>query len=222
MVTNDLSLLPIRLCATPEQKAKFISPIAARGAVASFASTEPGAGSDAGGIQTTIKRDGNHYVVNGSKQWITNGGFAEQFTVFGTIDKTKKHKGVTCVVVPGDAPGIKRGSHEDKLGQRCSNTVSLTFDNVRVPIENRIGEEGEGFRVAMKTLDASRPMTAIIAVGIARAAFEHAKSYAKERKQLELQLVASKRYRFSLLIWRLKLMLRVFSLFDLLPCSIRD
>lgn len=183
IVANDLALLPIKLCATKEQKERFVRPIAEHGKIASFCLTEPGAGSDAGGLSTTIRRDGDSYVINGSKQWITNGGYADQFTVFGTTDKTKKHKGITCVVVPGDTPGIKRGHHENKLGQRCSNTTALTFEEVRVPVENRIGEEGEGFKVAMKTLDASRPMTAVIAVGIARAAFHHAVSYAKERKQ---------------------------------------
>jgi acyl-CoA dehydrogenase len=183
MVANDLALLPIRIAGSKEQKEKFITPIAESGALASFCLSEPGAGSDAAGISTTIVRDGDSFVVNGSKQWITNGGYAAQFTVFGTMDKSKKHKGINCVVVPGDTPGITRGHHENKLGQRCSNTVGLTFDNVRVPAANLIGKEGEGFKVAMATLDASRPMTAIIAVGIARAAFEYATEYAKQRKQ---------------------------------------
>lgn len=183
IVANDLALLPIHLCASAEQKSRFIKPICEKGLFASFCLSEPGAGSDAGGITTQINREGDEYVINGNKQWITNGGYASQFTLFGTMDRTKRHKAISCLVVPGDTPGIRRGTHENKLGQRCSNTVALTFENVRVPAANRIGEEGQGFSVAMKTLDASRPMTAILAVGIARAAFEYARQYAKERKQ---------------------------------------
>jgi len=183
MVANDLALLPIALGGSLEQKRAFIQPIAERGDIVSFCLTEPGAGSDAGGLSSTVTEDGDFYVINGSKQWITNGGVAKQFTVFATIDKSKKHKGICCLVVPGDAPGITRGAHERKMGQRCSNTVALTFENVRVPKGNMIGAPGEGFSIAMKTLDLTRPMTAILAVGIARAALEHATGYAKERKQ---------------------------------------
>lgn len=183
IVANDLALLPIKIGATPEQKERFIKPICLGGLFASFCLTEPGAGSDAGGLSTTVRRDGDHYVINGSKQWISNGGVASQFTVFATIDRSKRHKGICCLVVPGDAEGIQRGHHENKLGQRCSNTVSLSFNDVRVPVANLIGAEGEGFSIAMKTLDASRPMTASIAVGIARAALEYARDYSKERKQ---------------------------------------
>ncbi len=183
IVANDLALLPIEIGATDEQKEKFIAPICKKGALASFCLTEPGSGSDAAGLSSSITREGDHYILNGTKQWITNGGVAEQFTVFATLDKSKKHKGICCLVVPGDSAGIKRGHHENKLGQRCSNTVQLSFENVRVPVANRIGEEGQGFKIAMQTLDITRPMTAIIAVGIARAALEHSIEYAKQRKQ---------------------------------------
>ena len=183
MVVNDLALTPIRLFGSAAQKEKFLKPIAGGKKFASFCLTEPGAGSDAGGLSTTIVPDGDSYVVTGAKQWITNGGHASQYTVFGTMDKSKRHKGISCVVVPAGTKGIQTGHHENKMGQRCSNTTTVTFDAVRVPKENLIGAEGEGFKVAMTTLDASRPMTAIIAVGIARAAFEHAAAYAKERKQ---------------------------------------
>jgi acyl-CoA dehydrogenase len=183
MVANDLALLPIALGGTPAQKEAFIHPIAQSGAMVSFCLSEPGAGSDAGGLATAVVEDGDSYVINGSKQWITNGGIARQFTVFATIDRAKKHKGICCLVVPGDTPGIRRGAHERKMGQRCSNTVPITFENVRVPKANMIGAPGEGFSIAMRTLDLTRPMTAILAVGIARAAFEHAARYAKERKQ---------------------------------------
>ncbi|MCB0320423.1 MAG: acyl-CoA dehydrogenase family protein [Bdellovibrionales bacterium] len=183
LVANDLALLPVDLYGTDEQKKRFIEPIASSGKFASFCLSEPGAGSDAGSISTTIIADGDDYIVNGQKQWITNGGEASQFTVFGTYDRSLAHKGINCVVVPRDLPGVSTGHHENKMGQRCSNTVSVTFDNVRVPKSHRIGNEGQGFRVAMHTLDVSRPMTAIFAIGLARAAFEYARDYALERKQ---------------------------------------
>lgn len=183
MVANDLALTPIRLAGTADQKKNFIAEPLSRGDFASFCLTEPNAGSDAAGLTTTITRDGNELIVNGTKQWITNAGFASQFTVFGTEDRTKKHKGISCVIVPRSATGISVGPHENKLGQRCSNTCQVIFENVRVPVANMIGGAGEGFKVAMQTLDVSRPMTASIAVGIARAALEHALKYAIERKQ---------------------------------------
>lgn len=183
LVANDLALLPISVAGTAQQKEKFIRPIVEGGLLASFCLSEPGAGSDAGGIQTLVREEGDEFVLSGSKQWITNGGYASQYTVFATTDRTLRHKGIGCFVVPGDAQGIERGRHENKLGQRCSNTVPLTFDGVRIPKENLIGELGAGFEIAMKTLDLSRPLTAIIAVGIARAATHYALEYAKQRRQ---------------------------------------
>ncbi len=183
MVANDLALTPIAIGGNEEQKVTFLKGVIEKRQFASFCLSEPGAGSDAAGISLSVSKDGDSYILNGQKQWITNGGYASQYTVFGTIDKSKKHKGVCCFAVPADLPGITKGKHENKLGQRCSNTVPLNFDNVRVPAANLIGKEGEGFKIAMKTLDASRPLTAAIAVGIARAACDAAIKYAKERKQ---------------------------------------
>ena len=183
MVANDLALIPVLIGGTPEQCAKFVEPIAAKGFLASFCLSEPGAGSDAAGLQTTVDDGGDCWIINGTKQWITNAGYARQFTVFATADKTKKHKGICCVIVPRDTPGVSVGHHENKMGQRCSNTCRVTFDSVRVPKENMIGKVGEGFKICMQTLDASRPMTASIAVGIGRAALQHAVGYSKERKQ---------------------------------------
>ncbi len=183
ILANDLALLPIHVGGSDSQKLEFIAPVVKEGKFASFCLSEPGAGSDAGGISTSISKEGDHYILNGAKQWITNGGVASQYTVFATHDKSKKHKGVSCIVVPADTKGIPRGHHENKMGQRCSNTVALTFDNVKVPAKNLIGQEGEGFTVAMKTLDLTRPLTAILAVGIARASLEASIAYSKERKQ---------------------------------------
>ena len=183
MVANDLALTPIRLAGSEEQKRRFIQPIAASGEFSSFCLSEPSAGSDVAGLQTTVEDGGDYWILNGAKQWITNAGHASQYTVFASIDRTKKHKGLCCLVVPRATVGISVGHHENKMGQRCSDTCSVTFDNVKVPKDHMIGAPGEGFKIAMQTLDASRPMTASIAVGIARAACEHALAYSKERKQ---------------------------------------
>lgn len=183
MIANDLALLPILLGGSAEQKQRLVKPFSEKLKFCSFGLTEPGAGSDVAGMRTTATRDGDDYVLNGSKMWITNGGVAEQYTVFATLDPKSKHKGITCFVLEGRPKGLTIGRHEDKLGQRASNTVGLTFENVRVPAKNRIGAEGEGWKIAMDTLDNSRPLTAMFAVGIGRAAMEHSIAYAKERQQ---------------------------------------
>lgn len=198
LVANDLALTPIMLGGTKEQHQKFVKPIVEQGKLVSFCLSEPGAGSDAAGISTNVVKAGNEYVINGAKQWITNGGYASQYTVFATMDKALGHKGICCLVVPADASGITKGKHENKMGQRCSNTVPLTFDNVRVPAENLIGGEGEGFKIAMKTLDWSRPMTAVLAVGMAQAALEHSIAYAKERKQFSKAIATFQGIQFML------------------------
>jgi acyl-CoA dehydrogenase len=219
MVANDLALTPVRIGGTPEQHERFLTPLATAGDLASFCLTEPGAGSDAAGLQTTVEDGGDAWIINGSKQWITNAGYARQYTVFATIDRSKKHKGICCLVVPRDTPGITVGSHENKMGQRSSDTCAVTFDNVRVPKDHMIGAPGEGFKIAMQTLDASRPMTAAIAVGIGRAALEHAIAYAKERKQFGAPISSFQAIQFMLadmatavessrlLTWRSALML---------------
>jgi acyl-CoA dehydrogenase len=182
LFANDLANLPIILFGTEEQKKRLLTPFTERLNLASFCLTEPGAGSDVAGLSTTARRDGDHYILNGSKCFITNGGYADQFTVFATLDKSRRHKGITCFVVDGKVPGLTVAKHENKMGQRASNTVSLTFEDVRVPVANRIGEEGQGFPIAMETLDNSRPTTAAFAVGIARAALEHSLEYSSQRQ----------------------------------------
>jgi acyl-CoA dehydrogenase len=182
LFANDLANLPILLAGTEEQKKRLLPPFTERLKLACFCLTEPAAGSDVAGMSTTARRDGDHYVLNGAKCFITNGGYADQFTVFATLDKSKRHKGITCFIVEGRPPGLIIGKHENKMGQRASNTVSLTFEDVRVPVANRIGEEGEGFRLAMETLDNSRPTTASFSVGIARAALEHSLEYSSQRQ----------------------------------------
>jgi acyl-CoA dehydrogenase len=183
LVGNDLALLPIVLFGTPDQQRRLLQPFGERLRFASFCLTEPGAGSDVAGLATRARRAGDHYVLEGTKCFITNGGVADRFTVFATVDPKQGRRGIACFVVEGRPPGITVAKKEEKMGQRASNTVMLHFDDVPVPAENRIGAEGEGFQVAMGTLDNSRPITAIFAVGIARAAMEHAIAYARERRQ---------------------------------------
>ena len=183
MIANDLALLPILLAGTEEQKRKLVTPFTESLRFTSFALTEPGAGSDVAGMSTTARRDGSDYVVSGSKCFITNGGYADQYTLFATTDRSQRHRGLLCLVIEGRPKGLTVGRHENKMGQRASNTVTLTFEEVRVPARNRIGAEGDGFRIAMETLDNSRPLTAMFAVGVARAALEHCLEYASQRQQ---------------------------------------
>ena len=182
-VANDLALLPILLSGTPEQRERLVKPFTERLRFAAFCLTEPGAGSDAGGIATRARREGDEYVLEGTKCFITNGGVADQLTVFATLDPKLGRRGLSCFVVEGRPPGLTVAKREEKMGARASETVMLHLDGVRVPARNRVGAEGEGFAIAMATLDNSRPITAIFAVGIARAALEHALAYARERRQ---------------------------------------
>ncbi|MGE6760490.1 acyl-CoA dehydrogenase family protein [Corallococcus interemptor] len=181
LIANDLANLPIILHGTDDQKKRLLAPFGEKLKLSCFCLTEPSAGSDVAGMSTTARREGDEYVLNGSKCFITNAGYADQFTVFATLDKNKKHKGITCFVVEGRPQGLTTGKHENKMGQRASNTTTVTFDEVRVPVANRIGEEGEGFKIAMATLDNSRPLTASISIGIARAALEHSLEYSAQR-----------------------------------------
>ncbi|GHG65333.1 acyl-CoA dehydrogenase family protein [Comamonas sp. JC664] len=198
IIANDLANLPIILHATDEQKKRLLGHFAEKVKFSSFCLTEPEAGSDVANMQTTARREGDHYVLNGAKCFITNGGHAEQYTVFATVDKSKKHKGITCFVVEGRPAGLTVSKHENKMGQRASDTVSLTFEDVRVPVENRIGEEGQGFAIAMATLDNSRPLTAMFSVGIARAALEHSMEYASQRRTFGKPIIEHQAVQFMI------------------------
>ena len=183
IVANILGALPVLLAGSDEQKREWLAPLLEEPILCSFALTEPGAGSDVSGIQTTAVRHGGDYVVNGSKMFITNAGQADWLTVFASTDKAAGHRGLTAFVVPKSADGVTIDKHLDKMGQRATDTSALAFQDVQVPAGNRLGEEGEGFKIAMQTLDNTRPGTAAGAVGVARAAFEHAVAYSKERVQ---------------------------------------
>ena len=183
IVANTLGAAPVMLAGTDEQKRRWLPPLVEDPILCSFGLTEPNAGSDVSGIQTTAVRQGDEYIINGSKMFITNAGHADWLVVFASTDKSKGHRGLSAFVVPTDLDGVVVEKHLDKMGQRATDTSAIAFSDVKVPAENRVGEEGEGFKVAMMTLDFTRPGTAAGAVGVAQAAFEHAVEYAKTRVQ---------------------------------------
>jgi len=180
---NALGAYPILLFGDEEQKRKYLPDIAAGRKFCAFALTEPNVGSDAAAVETTAKRDGEYYVLNGSKQWITNGGVAGTLTVLATVNRARGARGLTAFVVEAGTPGFTLGKKEKKLGIRCSDTRVLYFDSCRVPAANRLGREGDGFRVAMATFDKSRPGIGAQAVGIAQGAYEEAVKFARTREQ---------------------------------------
>jgi len=182
IMCNDLGLTPIIVAGTEEQKREWLRPSAERFTLVSFCLSEPNAGSDVAGLQLLATRDGSDYVLDGTKCWITNGGEAHLYSVFATLDRSSRHRGICAFVVPADTPGITRGKKEDKMGQRASDTRVVNFDGVRVPAAWRLGAEGEGFKIAMRTLDRTRPSIAALATGIARRALDESVAYSRERK----------------------------------------
>jgi alkylation response protein AidB-like acyl-CoA dehydrogenase len=180
---TSLGAFPILLFGNDEQKQKYIPPIARGEKLAAFAITEADAGSDAARIRTTAVKDGDHYILNGTKQWITNGGEAEVYTVIVLTDKDKGARGASAFIVEKGTPGVSFGKKENKLGIRASATREMIFDDARVPAENLLSREGMGFIVAMRTFDHARPGVAAQAVGIAQRALDEATHYARMRKQ---------------------------------------
>ena len=195
---SGLGMYPILISGSEEQKQKWLPLIANGEILAAFALTEANAGSDAGGMETTAVRDGDHYILNGTKQWITNGGEADIYTVFVLTNKLKGARGASCLIVEKGTEGFSFGKKEDKMGIRGSMTRELIFDNCRVPAENLVGREGTGFMIAMKTLDKSRPMVAAQAVGIAQGAYEEAAKYSKQRHQFGKPISAFQGVQFML------------------------
>lgn len=197
-MANDLALLPIVIAGTKEQKEKFLRPFTEEFKIAAFCLTEPGNGSDAAGIKTTIKDGGDHWIINGSKMWITNASHAHQFVVYGTTDPELKHKGLCAVVVPSDIEGIVIGKKEDKMGHRSSDTRSIQFENVKVPKDYMLGKPGEGWSIAMKTLDHSRPLVASSAVGGSQRALDCVKEYSKQRVQFGVPIAKHQAVQFMI------------------------
>ncbi len=195
---THLASIPILIAGTTEQQERLVKPVVERNGLAALALTEASAGSDVAAMTTTARRDGDEYVLSGAKRFISNGGIADLYVVFAVTDRAQGHRGISAFIVPGDAPGLTGGRKERKLGIRCSHTGEVLLDDVRVLAANRLGEEGSGFRLAMTTLDRSRPMVAAIALGIARAAYEYALEYAKTRIQFGQPIAANQAIQFML------------------------
>ncbi len=198
VMANSLALTPLALAGSDEQKKRFLPPMCEKLEFAAFCLTEPGAGSDVGAISTTAVRDGDHYVINGTKHFITNGGVAGLYTVFASTDRSRGARGLSAIVVKKDeTPGVSTGKELDKMGQSASNTTEVVFEDARVPVENRLGREGQGFKIAMMTFDTTRPVVAAVSVGVARAAYEYAVEYLKGRVQFGAPLSKNQAIQFK-------------------------
>ncbi|AND10658.1 acyl-CoA dehydrogenase AcdA [Bacillus thuringiensis] len=195
---TSLAGWPIFKFGTEEQKQKFLRPMAEGKKIGAYGLTEPGSGSDAGGMKTIAKRDGDHYILNGSKIFITNGGIADIYVVFVLTNPESKQRGTSAFIVESDTPGFSVGKKESKLGIRSSPTTEIMFEDCRIPVENLLGEEGQGFKVAMQTLDGGRNGIAAQAVGIAQGALDASVEYARERHQFGKPIAAQQGIGFKL------------------------
>ena len=197
-VHNSVGCVPILRFGSEQQKAQFLTPLASGEMLGAFALTEPQAGSDASSLKARARLDGDHYVLNGSKQFITSGQNAGVVIVFAVTDPDAGKRGISAFIVPTDSPGYQVARVEDKLGQHASDTCQIVFDNVRVPVANRLGAEGEGYKIALANLEGGRIGIASQAVGMARAAFEVARDYASERQSFGKALIEHQAVAFRL------------------------
>ena len=198
IMANTLATMPIVLFGNDEQKKEFLEPITKEISYACFGLTEREAGSDNSAMKTTAKKDGDHYILNGSKTFITNGGISKLGVIFASTDKDRGARGLSAFIVPMDLPGVTAGKHENKMGHRASNTTELYFDDVRVPAKNILRKEGFGFLIALRTLDFARPSVGAGGVGVARAAYEEALAYAQTRVQFGKPIAAFQHNAFKL------------------------
>ena len=182
VTANQLALTPIKLAGTHEQKKKYLGMLTSEPIMASYATSEPDAGSDVAGLKTRFTQHGDDYVLNGQKCWITNASYATFYVVFATKDVAMKHKGIAAFIVDRDTPGLRVGKKEDKLGQRASDTAQIFLEDVKVPKANLLAPEGQGFKVAMETFNQTRPDIAAGATGLMQRALDESVAYAKERK----------------------------------------
>lgn len=194
---NGLASAPIEIGGSDEIKKEFLTPLTEEPKLASFCLTEPDAGSDVASMKTTAVKHGDKYVINGSKCFITNGSHADWYTVYAKTDPDAGHRGISAFVVPRDA-GVVVDKKEDKMGQRASDTAMITFPDVEIPAKNLLGEENKGFKLAMQTLDTTRPGVAAMATGIQQAALEHAVAYAKERVQFGVPIAMHQAIQFMI------------------------
>jgi acyl-CoA dehydrogenase len=198
LMCNGLATAPIAIGGSEETKKKYLGALTEEPKLASFCLTEPDAGSDVSGMRTTAVKKGDSYVINGTKCFITNGSHADWYTVYAKTDKEAGHRGISAFVVPRELDGVTVDKKEDKLGQRASDTAMISFSDVEVPADYMIGEENKGFKLAMMTLDRTRPGVAAMAVGIANAAFEFARDYAKERVQFGVPIAMHQAIQFMI------------------------
>jgi acyl-CoA dehydrogenase len=194
---NGLASAPVLLGASEELKKEYVGRLTEAPILAAFCLTEPDAGSDVSGMKTTATKKGDKWVINGSKCFITNGEYANWYTVFAKTDKDAGHRGISCFIVPRDA-GVVVDKHEDKMGQRASNTATITFPEVEIPLNHLVGEENKGFKLSMMTLDRTRPGVAAMATGVSRAALEMAANYSKERVQFGVPIAMHQAIQFML------------------------
>ncbi|MEO2169925.1 MAG: acyl-CoA dehydrogenase family protein [bacterium] len=195
---NHLASLPLLIAGTEEQKSKYLTALMNEPIFASYACSEPEAGSDVAGMQSRLKTDGDGWILNGQKRWITNAGHASWYTGFATTDPALRHKGIAAFVVSRDHPGVSVGKKENKLGQRASETSDVIFEDVRLSKENMLGEPGQGFGIAMETFDKSRPMIAAICTGLIRRCAEESRDYALERKTFGVPIAQHQAIQFMI------------------------
>ena len=195
---NTLASTPIMLAGTDAQKREYLGRLIDDCLFASYATSEPDAGSDVAGLKTRYKKVGDKYILNGTKQWITNGGYANWYVIFATSDPSMRHKGISAFIVDRDTPGLSVGKKENKLGQRASNTCQIHLEDCEVPAANLLGAEGEGFKIAMRTFDRTRPDIAAFACGIMRRAIDECVRYANERKTFGVPIAEHQAVQFMI------------------------
>src|SRR4051812_21383139 len=198
IVGNMLGSMPLVLAGTDEQKRTYLGRLLEKPIFAAYCCSEPDAGSDVAGMKTRFRKGGSDYVITGQKRWITNGGVADFYTVFARAEGTDRHKGITCFVVDRATPGVSVGKKENKMGQRSSNTTDVLFEDVKIGPGNLVGAEGEGFKIAMRTFDRTRPWIAAGAAGVMRRALEESRAYALERKTFGVPIAQHQAIQFML------------------------
>ena len=198
LAANMLGTMPIIIAGTEAQKKEYFGRLLAKPIFAAYCCSEPDAGSDVAGMKTRYRKQGDEYVITGQKRWITNGGVASFYTVFAREEGSTRHKGITCFIVERDTPGVSVGKKENKMGQRCSNTTDVIFEDVKVGKANIVGPEGEGFKVAMRSFDRTRPWIAAGAAGIIRRSLDECRKYALERKTFGVPIAQHQAVQFML------------------------
>ncbi len=198
IMCNHLGALPLLIAGDETQKQHWLGKLTGEFAFVSYCCSEPEAGSDVAALRTRLRRDADGWILDGQKRWITNGGYASFFTGFATLDPSTRHKGITAFVIPRDLPGVSIGRKENKLGQRCSNTVDVIFEDVRLGPEHILGEPGQGFAIAMETFDKSRPMIAAQCAGIIRRAMDESIEYSRVRKTFGVPIAQHQAIQFMI------------------------